>query len=674
MKKIFLAGLALLLATCHISGQKAPVKFGKAVPEELTMSSCALDSSAPAVILFDIGNSEIKYETNIGWMYTYTRHTRIKIFKSSGYEWASFEIPLYHDASGEEKLLSVKGNTYNIVDGKVVTTKLDRAQVYREAVNKYWDNMKIEMPDVKEGSVVEITYYISSDFLFNLREWYFQTTIPTLLSEYHTRIPDYFKFHMFQKGYERFETTRESRSETVTQMSSERTGDRAVTTTYSTATANFTSNLVHMKAVNMPALKLEAYTLNDENYATSVEYELNYWRFDYGGAHERTTSWNRVNEILMEDFDFGGQIGKTGYAKDVIDRIAASTADPATRLVMAYDFVKKYIAWNKTNYYWVNTTLRDTYNRRSGSSAEINFILLNLLQELGIQCYPVVLSTRSNGIIPPTHPTLKKLNHMIVDAIIDGKEILLDASDPYFSPGILPEKCLNGQGVVIKPSGPTFVSMKPTVTSNYNSFYNLTLGTDGSLKGQLVYNHTGYYGIDERKEYDTYTEDAAYIKNLSDINKGMIIEDYKIGLDSARQDVFKLELSVDLSDMVGDMGDLVMIPVKLYDGLEDNPFKLEERVYPVNFAYPREVTNIITLKIPDGYTIDEVPEPKMISMPDNGGKFIFNISTMNNTIQLISKYTISKDEYLPSDYAILKEFFALIVDKHSQHIVLKKNL
>ncbi|MFZ5940120.1 MAG: hypothetical protein ACOYXB_06060 [Bacteroidota bacterium] len=669
MKKIFFISLTLLLAIGQISGQKTPVKFGKAVPEELKMTYCELDSTASAVILFDVGNSEIRYENNIGWMYTFSRHIRIKIFKSSGYNWASFEIPLYHSTSGEEKLVSIKGNTYNLIDGKEVISKLDREQVFEEEQDKNWFNMKFEMPDVKEGSVVEVSYYIRSDFIFNLRDWYFQTTIPTLLSEYHTSIPDYFKFHVFQKGYESFQTTQESNSKTISKVTTSGSGNKG----YNSTNENYTSSILHMKAVNMPALNLEAYSLNEKNYATSVDYELEYYRFKSGGPQDFTTSWDRVNEILMKASDFGGQIGKAGYATDIIDLISAESSDTTERMSMAYNYVRKHIAWNKKNSFAVGTSLREVYNRRIGNSSEINFILLNILQELGIQAYPVVLSTRSNGIIPPTHATLKKLNHMIVYTKINGKKILLDASDPYFSPGILPEKCLNGQGIVIRNSGPGFMSLKPLIKSYYNSLYTLSLGSDGTLKGKLEYSHNGYFGIEERKNYDNFTDDEAYIKGLTDKHIGLNIENYKIILDSVKGDNFKLELDVDLSEHMSNMGDLVLIPVSFFDGVNENPFKLEERKYPVNFTYPREVTNIVSLTIPEGYTLEELPEPKMVALPDNGGKFIFSLSTLNNTIQVISKYSISKDEYLPSDYQALKEFYAIIVDKHSQHIVLKKN-
>ena len=46
------------------------------------------------------------------------------------------------------------------------------------------DITKVTMPNVKVGSVIEITYKVRSDFIFNFQDWEFQSTIPTVWSEY----------------------------------------------------------------------------------------------------------------------------------------------------------------------------------------------------------------------------------------------------------------------------------------------------------------------------------------------------------------------------------------------------------------------------------------------------------------------------------------------------------
>ena len=106
-------------------------KFGDAPIEYLEMKYYDKDSTAEAVILGDFGRTSFIYDQfNDGFLLTFTRHTLIKIFNSNGYEWANIEISLYNDSGLKEEVGSLKGFTYNLVDGKVEKTKLDRKSKY----------------------------------------------------------------------------------------------------------------------------------------------------------------------------------------------------------------------------------------------------------------------------------------------------------------------------------------------------------------------------------------------------------------------------------------------------------------------------------------------------------------------------------------------------------------
>src|SRR5690606_6125458 len=74
-----------------------------------------------------------------------------------------------------------------------------------------WDQVKVTFPNVKEGSVVEISYRVNSPFLTNFQDWSFQTTIPTILSEYRGKIPEYFSYDKYLQGYVGLATNDEKR-------------------------------------------------------------------------------------------------------------------------------------------------------------------------------------------------------------------------------------------------------------------------------------------------------------------------------------------------------------------------------------------------------------------------------------------------------------------------------
>ena len=110
----------------------------------------------------------------------------------------------------------------------------------------------------------------------------------------------------------------------------------------------------------------------------------------------------------------------------------------------------------------------------------------------------------------------------------------------------------------------------------------------------------------------------------------------------------------------------------LYEAVTENPFKLETRNYPVEFAYPTDKSCMVIINIPEGYEVDEMPQNAMVQLPDNGGSFMFTSSLVGSSLQIMSKIRISKNTFLPADYPHLKEFYSHILNKHAEPVVLSK--
>ena len=150
-KKISILFMGLFFSVICM-GQKTSIKFGKIDPENLKMKSYKADSSAGAVVLMDKGRSTVLYDQNNGAFFLmFERHTRIKILTKEGYDWANVEIPLYHDASDRENVLSLKGMTHNLEKGKINSSKLSKKGVFTEKSTKNWDYRKFTLPNVKVG-------------------------------------------------------------------------------------------------------------------------------------------------------------------------------------------------------------------------------------------------------------------------------------------------------------------------------------------------------------------------------------------------------------------------------------------------------------------------------------------------------------------------------------------
>ena len=93
--------------------------------------------------------------------------------------------------------------------------------------------------------------------------------------------------------------------------------------------------------------------------------------------------------------------------------------------------------------------------------------------------------------------------------------------------------------------------------------------------------------------------------------------------------------------------------------LDENPFKADERLTPVEFDYPVSQNINITIKLPQGYTVQQLPEASRIVLPGDMGSFTYSINNSGNTLQVMTKFDL-KDNFIPVDsYLDLKEFFKL---------------
>src|SRR5690606_26468950 len=129
-----------------------------------------LEPDAPAAILFESGKTYMEFSEQQGFMLITEVDIRIKIYKKDGYSWANRAIDYYIGQNPPEKINISKAFTYNLVNGSIEKTKLKSEGEFDEKPNKYTGVKKITMPNVKEGSVIEYRYQITSPYLSNIPE------------------------------------------------------------------------------------------------------------------------------------------------------------------------------------------------------------------------------------------------------------------------------------------------------------------------------------------------------------------------------------------------------------------------------------------------------------------------------------------------------------------------
>jgi len=672
----FIAGLILaLISQTLIAQKKAPIKFGDIPLEDLKMVSYAKDTSASAVILTDFGQSSLVYSQQEGFTILFERITRIKILRKDGLDWATFAIPLYKDGGVNEKLSGLKGVTYNLENNKIVETKLKNDAVFKEKVNENVDIMKLTLPGVKVGSIVEISYKVMSEFLFHFQDWEFQSTIPTRWSEYRAAIPEYYHYDKYTQGYVPLAIVEdEVASNSITLTSSERSGGRGfntVTTQFNTDRIDFKEDRHRWVAQDVPAFKPEPFITTPKDYILKINFELAYKKFPGQPIEPVIGSWQDLNKQFSESESFGKEITGNGFLKKTVEEITAGVSTPEQKISAINSYVARNIEWNGNSFKFSSGSLKKVLEEKKGSSADINLVLGSMLEKAGFKVSPVLLSTRDHGFVRENVPISSQFNYVVCLVRLNDKLILLDATDKFLPTGTLPERCLNGNGFIVSPDG-SFGWVPLKSPSKSRRYYNvdLALNDAGELRGKVNIDQSGYYAQSGRKKFLAKGEEE-YVKDITD-NHAWAVEKKEFKNAKEVAEGFKETYDVVIKDHVVATDGIIYINPFIAQQEKENPFKLEKREYPVDYGSPLEKMYLCKFTIPDGYVVDELPKSLVLKLPDNSARYVYNLVQTGNAISLTSNLQINNSLFSQDEYPHLREFYTQLVAKQAEQIVLKK--
>ncbi len=658
---------AFLFFNAIFAQDKSEAKFGKITAKDFEPKAYSIDSSADAVIIADIGSSFIQGSSRGGVELVYKHYRRVHILNKNGYDIANVSISLYKSDNTEESLDKLRAVTYNLENGKVVETKLDgKSGVFKENINKNRVAKKFTMPNIKEGSIIEYEYIITSQFLFNFQPWRFQGSYPRLWSEYEAEIPQFYDYLFLSGGYRTFHIRKTDSRQGTYHINVADMSERSDIRQLSCLIYNY-----RWVMKDVPALKEEPYTSSIENHIAKLEFQLSGYRYPLT-PYDIMGNWTKVGQELMKDEDFGAQLSKNNnWLDDEVKMIVGSSKEPEEKARKIYAYLRdNYTCINPYGRY-LSTNLRNTLKNKKGSISDINLMLVCMLRLQNIEADPVWIGTRDNGITHAIYPIVQQYNKVICVTTINGKMFLLDASEPMLGFGYLPPDYYNGHSRRITAmSSPLYLNTDSLKERKVTSIIMINKENSTQWKGSFS-SLLGYYeSLDLRGDVKEKGKDE-FIKELK---KGYSID---IELQNPSFDSLnnydepvqvKYEFEVDHGDE-----DIIYFNPMLAERYKENLFKSAQRFYPVEMPFTFDETYIISAQVPPGYVLDELPKPMVVKLnEDDDGLFEYRISESGGTISLRSRVRIKRTVFAPEEYEMLREFFNLIVAKQSEQIVFKK--
>ncbi|MBK6622139.1 MAG: hypothetical protein IPG32_15135 [Saprospirales bacterium] len=112
---------------------------------------------------------------------------------------------------------------------------------------------------------------------------------------------------------------------------------------------------------------------------------------------------------------------------------------------------QEHFVWNGEIGFYSHSAGNNAFRNISGSAADINLSLVAGFSALGLNAYPVVLSTRGSGVMHPDYPSFQRINYVVALVRIDGKGLLRGRTEDL--PWDAAPRCLNGSGWMVGSTG-----------------------------------------------------------------------------------------------------------------------------------------------------------------------------------------------------------------------------
>ena len=625
------------------------IEFGEVSREELLEKKYSNDPAANAVVLYK--NQKTYFNGNFGSVELETKiHERIKIYNKEGFDKATITVNLFKSRSNKERVSKIKAYTYTLEDGIVVKTKLDKDQIFESKFSYNYNQVKFTMPNVKEGSVLEIQYKISSPFYFNIDEFRFQYDIPIKKLEAEIRTPEGYNFNAKQKGYIRFNPKRSLKTDHRLGMS---------------------VNVLNYSLQDIPALKEESFVNNINNYRAGVIFELVSVELPGQAGRYYSKTWGDVAKTIGNTNDYEDDLDKTRSFDDVLDDLISSEPDDVSKMEVIFKHVKENINWNGIDGKYFQKGIKKALKEKKGNVADVNLTLVAMLRYAGINANPLIISTKDNLI--PFFPTIDRLNYVLAYAVIDGKQYFLDATEEFSDINLLPLKDYNWKGILVDNTKMVWkrVSIEQPDFGMSQYILKAIVNEEGVVEGNLKARHTNHKAYKFRENFKDQDLDAftarkeELFENIEISNyEAKNTDDYK-GHVSESFDFYK-EAGVEIID------NKIYIQPLLFLKIKENPFKSDKREYPIDFGYPTKERYMVSINIPEGYAVESAPEPIVVKIPNNLGEFKFIPKVLGNKIQLAVSLEINSSIVGSENYSFLKEFFNQMINKEKEQIVLIK--
>ncbi|GGG51063.1 transglutaminase domain-containing protein [Bizionia arctica] len=342
----------------------------------------------------------------------------------------------------------------------------------------------------------------------------------------------------------------------------------------------------------------------------------------------------------------------------------------------------------KNIYYWVQDNIRyiafvdgiagfkpdeaiNVFNKRYGDCKGMANLTKQMLIEAGFDARLTWIGTTRIAYDYST-PSLSVDNHMICTLYNDGEPIYLDGTEKFNAYKEYANR-IQGKQVLIENGEEFILNVVPKVEANFNKEtvdYTLTLEND-QLNGTVSKSFNGESRsslLQYLSQLQTDKKDTFLLWYLNGGNSNIKVDEINTSDLTDREIPINIDYNISINNAVSSFDGTVYIDLDLDKELSG--YNFEKRKTDFVFDYKKHLESTTTLKIPEGYHVESLPQDINISSKNYNLKVSF--SQNNNTIIYKKDFEITQNVIKKTDFLEWDGFIKNLNTIYNEQITLTK--
>jgi hypothetical protein len=333
----------------------------------------------------------------------------------------------------------------------------------------------------------------------------------------------------------------------------------------------------------------------------------------------------------------------------------------------------------------------DVFTNRYGDCKDKATLLASMLAVAGIKSYYVLIDA-TRGVVAPESPSALDFDHVILAIQVTdaspglglwavqeipklGKLLFFDPTHPFVPLGFLPENLQANCGLVVTDEGGELVRLPllPAAANRLTRVAKLSITPNGTLYGTVTELRWGAPAAELRGR----------LLRASQADRQKVLEDFlgqfvggSVLQGAGVENLDKLDANLMLqytfsaTEYAKVSGDLLVVRPRVLGSKGEKLLDVKERRYPVEFPASISQGDVFEITVPDGYTVDELPEPVELS---TGATSYKSKAEMNGKVLHYTRLYQITDVRVPTEHLKeLKQFYRQVAADERSSAVFKK--